>query len=371
MLGGGGYAIQLLSYCIANNISLPTYVFLPQPATMHFKGIICRPESELTYAELDIVVIGSATYQYEILTRVNQWVPESVSVIDCSPFVLDSDNARYYATEYDLLNTEAPYCLFFDFNPAEHIKVWFQTYINKLAERGIKVLTLHPLHEVQQSLLKGAQDIYLWNGSRSEFYFLNAKLASLGIKPKFVECGFFPQRQYFYIDEVGINANRYLADDDLSWVNEKHLEQLSAIRNKFFNNIRPAHEYYDYIFVPLQMPNDSNVQNHSRFKKGMQEFIDFIESQYPHQDIVFKRHPKDINQYTSRVGKFSDADSRALILAANIIHGINSTVLFEAALAGKTVIAEGDCLLKQHKNNIHHLIAAVIAKQQKVSHWDK
>ena len=121
----------------------------------------------------------------------------------------------------------------------------------------------------------------------------------------------------------------------------------------------------DYIFVPLQIESDSNIQRHSRFSNGMQEFIDFIESYYKTEKIVFKAHPLDTkaSSYRLRKGIWSSASSLDLIMHAKCVHGINSSVLSEAALYGVPVIAEGDCLLKAHDNQQEKLIAAIIARQ--------
>ena len=120
-----------------------------------------------------------------------------------------------------------------------------------------------------------------------------------------------------------------------------------------------------YIFIPLQVPSDSNVLNHSQFTQGMQPFIDFIEAQYSKQNLVFKPHPKDRLSHTYRYshGKVSSEDTMQLCAHADIVHGINSSVLYEAALLGKKVIVEGDCLLKKHISQVDRLLAAMCYRQ--------
>jgi hypothetical protein len=50
-------------------------------------------------------------------------------------------------------------------------------------------------------------------------------------------------------------------------------------------------------------------------------------------------------------------------MSSKIVHGINSSVLYEAALLGKPVCIEGDCLLKRHIKQIDKLLAAMYYRQ--------
>ena len=52
------------------------------------------------------------------------------------------------------------------------------------------------------------------------------------------------------------------------------------------------------------------------------------------------------------------------------MHGINSTVLFEAELFGIETIIEGDCLLTRHANHKAEMLAAIILWQFDVSLMD-
>jgi hypothetical protein len=55
-----------------------------------------------------------------------------------------------------------------------------------------------------------------------------------------------------------------------------------------------------------------------------------------------------------------------LILGSKLVHWINSTVLFEAALIGKPVIAEGECLLNHPYQDMDTVTAAIVASQYPV-----
>lgn len=80
---------------------------------------------------------------------------------------------------------------------------------------------------------------------------------------------------------------------------------------------------------------------------------------------MFKAHPRDTLSYTtvSRNSHWSASCSRSLIKSAKRVHGINSTVLFEAVLYGTETIIEGDCLLSRHADKQQKLLSALILWQ--------
>ena len=64
---------------------------------------------------------------------------------------------------------------------------------------------------------------------------------------------------------------------------------------------------------------------------------------------------------------FSIILTKSLIAEAKLVHGINSSVLYEAALIGKDIKVEGNCLLKTHQHQNDKLLAAMVARQFAVS----
>jgi hypothetical protein len=57
-----------------------------------------------------------------------------------------------------------------------------------------------------------------------------------------------------------------------------------------------------------------------------------------------------------------DIPTQSLALGADEAFGINSTVLFEAALAKKKVITNGKCLLNHPCTDMQKLFAALVRK---------
>lgn len=187
----------------------------------------------------------------------------------------------------------------------------------------------------------------------------------------YIEFGFFPQSNYYYLDKRGVNNYCELMDDSLDWVERVHLDRLRDLRSEFLSKFKRRSR--DYVLVPLQVPDDANVIYASRFINGMQEFIDYICDFYPKgTKIVFKAHPKDRHRKSYNYHGHFDSDLPFLTLLKNAhsVHGITSSTLYESALAGVPVISEGESLLNQHAGQIEKLLAAMVDRQIHVQQSD-
>ena len=258
-----------------------------------------------------------------------------------------------------------PYIICFTINPVDQVPIWLASIATWFSQYEIDLVYRHPCQILSVEFFQQSLGTLLWNGTLPIFTPLKQYLVDHDIQFSFVECGFFPQTQHVYFDRMGINVESSLAQDDLRWLPENFTSILQQTRERFFQDVALDAEHQDYIFIPLQLSNDSNIQLHSRFGSGMQTFIDYIEACYPNDTLVFKKHPRDSAEYhiTSNRSFWSTACSRALIKGAKKVHGINSTVLFEAELYGTETIIEGDCLLTRHANCKNELLSAVILWQ--------
>jgi hypothetical protein len=270
------------------------------------------------------------------------------------------DNRAYYHAE-----PTRPYIICFTINPVDQVPIWIASIASWFNQYDIELIYRHPSQALSIDFFERSIGTLLWNGTLPIFAPLKQFLAANGLQFSFVECGFFPQTQHVYFDRMGINVGSSLAQDDLRWLPQEFSSILQQKRQLFFRNVPPYTEQQDYIFIPLQLAHDSNIQLHSRFGSGMQAFIDYIETCYPNETLVFKKHPRDSADYQicSNRSFWSTACSRALIKSAKTVHGINSTVLFEAALYGAETIIEGDCLLTRHAHRKNELLAALILWQ--------
>lgn len=363
LLGSGGFAHKLLRRCIDLGVPLPKWIVGDNTKLSETFGVRLVPESEAKFGPDQRIVIGSDVHQMSIAKRFAPVLPHNSILYDCSSDLYSESNITMFKPASQ--SHDAAQILIVDVNPNEHVNGWLRNMINAFHRYGVGVRILHPLQYISDSALSCFMHIYLWNGTKDVFSPIKKRIKCLGLKFDFLECGFFPQRDYFYVDPMGINNERHLSTDTLEWVTADMFQKKEQLKHRFFEHTGKVDE--GYVFVPLQLANDSNVQCNSRFRQGMQEFIDFIEQQYPEQRVIFKKHPKDPLNYQSIKGEFSLLDSRTLILGATCVHGINSTVLFEAALAGKKVIAEGQCLLNHFSADVQTVIAAMIARQHAIT----
>ncbi|MBT1451301.1 hypothetical protein KJ365_10480 [Glaciecola sp. XM2] len=261
------------------------------------------------------------------------------------------------------------YVILYSLNPVEQYPMWLKHIEAWLNSAGIELILRHPLQNIDIALHQQSEGALLWNGSLNTFDSLKHTLAQFKIPFSFVECGFFTQKEHVYFDKQGINLHTSLANDNLDWVPNNYAQMVDKKAHQLFDNVEAFDERKDYIFIPLQLGHDSNIQLNSSFTSGMQAFIDYIEATYPYQTLVFKAHPLDTNEYalSNTNSYWSTASSLSLIKSAKCVHGINSTVLFESTLYGVPTIFEGDSLLVRHSHQPKKLLAALLCKQISIS----
>jgi hypothetical protein len=358
-VGFGGQARALIHYCEVEKITFPCAVYTRDTDTVSvIEGVARKKEYELKSDENDLLVFGTDTYQYQIILRLQEHLSQPRRIYDISAFLWSNKNIDYLTNR----NVTKKYKVIIDINPAEHVEYWLKNLIVENRKKGVDIQVYHPLDDMDDDVLTTAIDVLIWNGSTPIFKLIKNKLHSLKVHFKYIECGFFPQNEFYYIDCDGINAQRSIAHSPLNWVTKEMERAVTGLTKTYFANMVAIEYESEYIFIPLQMPNDSNVQENSLFVNGMQEFIDYIQCQYTNVLLIFKVHTKDKMCYTTS-GRFVNEDSRGLVMGAKLVHGINSTVLFEAALLGKPLKAEGDCLLNHLYADHITVLAAILATQ--------
>lgn len=363
IVGDGGYVVSLLALIQRTHGNMPKRIYVNQ-LNQDLPAELQAFEDTLASEKEETLVLGTSLFQLEMLTRITKIVCGNPRFVDVLAAKGNEETLDYYQKQ---VPNNRPYLIFIAVNPHDNISNFLAKFFSRLDEYKIDIVIRHPLQNISDQALLSASGVLIWNGSMSIHQPILRKIKSLNVDVTFVECGFFPQSEYFYFDKVGVNDQSQLKLDNLHWVDDKHKNALEIVRRAFYLDASPYPES-DYIFVPLQVPNDSNILQNSRFTSGMQEFIDFIEDQYAGEKIIFKAHPKDRmkSEYRLKHGAFSDADSRSLIMSAKLVHGINSSVLYEAALAQKIVIAEGNCSLNSFSDATELMLAAMVARQYSV-----
>lgn len=356
LVGDGDYAFDLLEVMRAHQATMPDKILVKnyQKRLSEFNQVLDDGTSPI---EDDIILLGTGTFQLEMMERLVPRCPRTTCFYDFllhKPATSQQSHAKRYLIYIDLYSQI-------------NIPRYLSNFFRALSENGYRVDVYHPLQKLDDEYIGGSGGTIMWNGSMPVFLPIKEKLRHLGLPVTYMECGFFPQSEYFYLDKQGVNAQSQLMNDDLSWVSRKDIQALEKLREEYFNGYLDIRKK-DFVFVPLQVPSDSNVVNHSGYR-DMQSFINYIEDLYADEQVIFKPHPKDnmADSYSFRHGQVTKDDIKKLISQARLVHGINSSVLYEAALYGTEVIAEGNCLLNRHKAQIQHLLAAMAARQMSVN----
>lgn len=352
IIGTGGFTEKLLSIISNMRVNSPVVFDAAMP--------------ELAKNAPEYLILGTDTFQLEIINRWGKHLSDKQKFIDVSDIVwskLDGFNLNIN----DRHGTAD--ILFCGMTPALSENKWLKQVRAEFQRAGLSWRYLHPLEAEQEYLLKKAKSVLIWNGSQPIFAdFLN-RCKSYNVPITYVECGFFPQKEHFYFDKFGVNLASQLASDPMHWLTDIDFKRVEDYKKKLFG--RRVNRDNGYIFVPLQIASDSNIQNNSRFKNGMQEYIDFIHDVHPLNKVIFKVHPKDNagSKYRFYQSKKSDADTLDLISGASLVRGINSSVLFESVLFGKEICMDGQSLLNQDKVNPSKIIAAMLARQYRVDEF--
>lgn len=197
---------------------------------------------------------------------------------------------------------------------------------------------------------KGVTHVLVWNGSfdcKSKGYQIKTidKLKSL-FEFRFIEHGWLSQADHLSIDSIG-------ACGYSSLVNVKDYSCTTSVVDKRNEYISKVKEFYvnDYIYVPLQLNDDTQIKLHSPHFDNMKQFVQHVITLFPNNRILVKAHPKDTaerkNIYRRICRKYSnvifkdDTENITYCYHCKCVVSINSTVVNEALLFDKPVMTYG------------------------------
>lgn len=250
----------------------------------------------------------------------------------------------------------------------DHIRYWLSGLMGYLSGRGYEVIVGHSTwrrnrtYDYLRRRLDRCVHAFIWNGALSHYDQVKEACTNTGVPYTIAEVGWFPQREFYHLDSVGINASSSLMHSDLSWVNERILASFDAFASRYLQG-RRWRRRNGYVLCPLQLESDTNITVHSPFS-DMQKFIDHVEHTYSNERVLFKAHPLNRNgRYRTRKPILRAGDFLTLAQDASQVVGINSTCLLEATMLGVPTKALGNGLLRRHMNNRHKLLAALVDRQ--------
>lgn len=222
------------------------------------------------------------------------------------------------------------------------------------------------------------RSIAVWNGQKLPASTLVEVAKYMHIKVWYFENGLLPNTTS--LDPQGVNAANSLPRNPEFYLSQ-NLKPLAlpeiAVRKS--HKKRKKGESITlperFIFVPFQVPNDTQILCHSSWIDSMETLFEQVVeafSQVADEDLhlVFKEHPSWAGHFTglynqdSRFIFANDNHTPDLIAAAEAVITINSSVGLEALINGKRVITLGDSCynidgLVLHCNNQSSLVEAL------------
>jgi len=198
----------------------------------------------------------------------------------------------------------------------------------------------------------------IWNGNKLPNTTVAMAAKALGIKQFYYENGLLPGTTS--LDPQGINFNASLSRDPDFYLNFNANNALNfdapalVPRENHKKRCDFAAENIPerYIFVPFQVPHDTQLASFSPWIDSMEMLYDEVVSAVkalndPSLKVVFKEHPSWHKHYTHLYDKdpialFANGNKTCeLIECAEAVITINSTVGLEALLLNKRVITVG------------------------------
>jgi len=197
-------------------------------------------------------------------------------------------------------------------------------------------------------VIKHASMAVIWNGMQHYGPLISRLCARRGIPKCYIEWGMLPQSETFFVDPYGFCSESILSKD-LSWVSQEDITNMLNKRDELQSKYKISPE--DYILVPLQIENDTQILHYSPYNK-MEEFIHDIKIMYPNTRIIVKTHPKSgAKRNFENIEIIEDGDFLELASKALAVVGITSTCLYESAILGVPVVSIGDHPLRISKQS--------------------
>lgn len=208
----------------------------------------------------------------------------------------------------------------------------------------------------------GCETVILWNGMKQPNRTPYVVAKAVGKKTQLFENGLLPHTTV--LDSNGVNAMNSLPRESAfyrKWQGDlKSVDKNLVVRAPHKNRKAGQSEIelpLRYVFVPFQVPNDTQIVCHSPWVEDMEAFyqkleyaLDFLKQQADWQAFKFvvKEHPSWPRSFTHLHHKnddiifANDNNTQQLVENALAVVTINSTVGIEALLLDKSVITLGN-----------------------------
>lgn len=196
--------------------------------------------------------------------------------------------------------------------------------------------------------------LFMWNGQLGKEIEISNKCQKLGIPIYYMELGWLPQRGTFYFDRKGVNFESSLRDWEYIPLKDKEKKRELNTKLAYYHKIiakKTSIKEKDFVFVPFQVENDSQIIKHSDKIKTMQQLVDYV-CAFVKDKIIFKTHPKqDVGEIKipERCKLYKTGTTHDFLPDCKYMITINSTVGVEALTYYKPIINLGDAFYENRK----------------------
>lgn len=238
------------------------------------------------------------------------------------------------------------------------LSISFNRYIYRFFLYCFEKFRMAKFHTLLKA--KSPDYIAIWNGDKSPYHSLVLLAKHLKIKIIYFENGLLPGTTT--IDFHGVNAKSSLPTSP-SFYQNYHKQfplqvALPKLRQRPNHKKRPTEPHIElpqkYLFIPLQVPNDTQIVVNSPTIKSMEQLFYLLvnswqKSLFSDHQLIFKAHPSWPNDFKHLIDSeqknihFANGNNTdELIKGATAVITINSTVGIEALLHRKPVLTLGD-----------------------------
>ncbi|MFY8350609.1 capsular biosynthesis protein [Pseudoalteromonas sp. SSM20] len=241
---------------------------------------------------------------------------------------------------------------------ARHPKLFSSNLFCRLFCGYLKAIeTLRFLKFIDLFQAEQPDKVVVWNGKKLPNQTVVCAAESLNIPVMFFENGLVPNTTC--LDPKGVNylsslpkSPSFYLERELTGVALASIEQAKNHKKRLADNpIESLPE--EYIFVPFQVPNDTQVVVHSPWIKTMEQLFDEVMKAvdalpYSNLKVVFKEHPNWPKKFTHLHNAHAQAVFANNVKATELIKNakatitINSTVGLETLQLGGKLITLGN-----------------------------
>jgi capsule polysaccharide export protein KpsC/LpsZ len=215
--------------------------------------------------------------------------------------------------------------------------------------------------------IKNSDVVVIWNGMEPSSSWIKKLCKNNNTPYVFIEYGVLrthEDRHSYYLDSEGSSCESSL-NGDISWLTNEQKEYAKRKIKKNLADTGFSNKGSDFILCPLQVPWDTSVYMCSKYGGNMDKFLLDVVEKFPEKQIVVTNHPQHYHPFNASEARFKNVhfenEKSTIELAqyAEMVVGINSTVLYETLASGKKTIALGECPIKSHNSNINVVYAAL------------